>query len=257
MDSAISAAETDGESIPNEQLLTMFKEQQAQIEHLQDQVEETQKELEEEREKREELENSLEFVKEMVFDLDDVVIGSEYTAEYYAEDYPPVLAQLDELNDGETLGELREDVIAEQKTRSREDSQLRRKLNEVAQAADVDVENIDVAGKDKIQRIIANGCDDVVDRVYPVHERAREVLMHAGDWGYKAQDKFGNRITLKGPEVREKLELRRDESLQSKQVRDVFEKIVELASDSPRKVKTTKNEDGIRVLRIHLEQEGL
>lgn len=93
-----------------------------------------------------------------------------------------------------------------------------------------------MAGDDKIQRLIQNGPEDVVDRVY-------EVLLHAGEWGQKSEDSFGKRITLKSPEVREKLELRRDESLQSKQVRDVFEKIVDLAADSPRKVKTTKNQE--------------
>ncbi|QIO25523.1 hypothetical protein [Haloarcula sp. JP-L23] len=246
---SVPSVEESDDAVSNQELLAMFQEQQARIEHLEN-------ELQEEREKRESLEDDVEFLRELVFDLDDLVMGDEYSA-VYAEDNPPILWQLEDLNDGETLADLREDLISEQKTRSRQDSQLLRKINTVADAAEADVDDVDVAGGDKIQRLIRNGPEDVADRVYEVHERAREVLLHAGDWGHKAQDKFGKRITLKSPEVREKLELRRDESLQSKQVRDVFEKIVELAADSPRKAKTTKTDDGIRVLIIHLEQEDM
>lgn len=250
VESSVSSVDDSEESVSNEQLYAMLQEQQAHIEHLEEQ-------LDEEREKREELEDTLDLVKETVFDLDDVVVGSEYTASLYAEENPTVLAQLEELTDGETIADLREDLINEQKTRSRQDSQIERKINEVADASGVDLDDAAVAGQDKIQRMIANGPEDVTDRVYSVHERAREVLLHAGEWGTAVEDSFGRRIALKGPEVREKLELARNEDLQSKQVGDVFDKIVELASDSPRKVKTGKNDDNVRVLRIHLQQEGL
>ncbi|GGK84582.1 hypothetical protein [Haloarcula sebkhae] len=249
-ESPYGSVEDSDESVLNEQLYAMLKEQQAHIEHLDGQ-------LEEERQRREELEDTLEIVQQPVFDLDDVVVGSEYTASLYAEENPPLLAQLANLSDGETIADLREDLINEQKTRSRQDSQINRKINELADASGVDLDDADVAGQDKIQRMIANGPEDVTDRVYAVHERAREVLLHAGEWGTAVEDSFGRRITLKGPEVREKLELVRNEDLQSKQVGDVFDKIVELAADSPRKVKTDKNGDGVRVLRIHLQQEGL
>lgn len=238
------------ESVSNEQLYAMLKEQQTHIEHLEGQ-------LEEERQRREELEDTLEIVQQTAFDLDDVVVGSEYTASLYAEQSPPVLAQLAELNEGETIAGLREDLITEQKTRSQQDSQINRRINELADATGVDFDDADVAGQDKIQRMIANGPEDVTDRVYAVHERAHDVLLHAGEWGTAVEDSFDRRITLTGPDVREKLELVRDEDLQSKQVGDVFDKIVELEADSPRKVRIDKNGDGVRVLRIHLEQEGL
>lgn len=247
-------ADADEQSVEElvRDLATRVTELEAENEHLQEQ-------LKREREKRKQLEEDIEFLKETVFNLEDVVVGTgyEYQTSTYAEDNPAVLSQLAELSDGESIADLRQDLVNEQKTRSREDSQLRRKVNEVADAAGVDVEDADVTGQDKIQRMIVNGPDDVADRVYKVHERARDVLLHAGDWGHNAQDAYGKRITLKGPKVREMLEAERNESLQSKQVGDVFSKIVELAADSPRKAKTTTNDDGIRVLRIHLDQDGM
>jgi len=190
------------------------------------------------------------------FNLGEVAL-EKLPASFEEEDLQEMQDTVEDLEEGsESVGEIREDLINEQKTRSQADSRILRRINAVADAADVEVEEADIVHEDKIKRMIANGCDDVVDRVHKVHERAREVLLHAGDWGTKIEDTHGKRITLKSPEVREKLELRRDEKLQSKQVGDVFDKIVQLAEDSPRKAKTTKNGDGIRVLRIHLEEDS-
>jgi len=220
-------------------------------------VAELEEELEEERQKRKELEDSVEFTREWVISLDDVMSGSEYTLGAYADEKPPVLTQLAELSDGETLQDLREDVVAEQKTRSKQDTHLERKINELADELDVEMLNQKVSSGDKIQRLILNGPDAITDRVYPVHERAREVLLNAGDWGTRNNDQFGKRITMRSPVVREKLELSRNESLQSKQVRDVFEKIVEIAEDSPRKAHLGKTDNGVWRLRIHLQQEEM
>lgn len=109
---SVPTVDASDEAVSNQELLAMVREQQARIEHLES-------ELQEERQEREKLEETLGFVKEMVFDLDDVVIGSEFIAEYYTDENPPILRQLEDLSDGETLSDLREDLINEQKTRSR------------------------------------------------------------------------------------------------------------------------------------------
>lgn len=151
--------------------------------------------------------------------------------------------------------ELRQDLINEQKVRSRSDATIERKVQALAKEVDVDLQDADVAGEDKIVRLLKHGPEDITDRVYTVHERARDVLEHAGDWGQKAQDSFGARITLRSTDVRENLELKRNEDLQPKQIRDVFEKIADLAQDSPRKVRVGKSQDGVNQLVIYLTDE--
>lgn len=155
----------------------------------------------------------------------------------------------------EDAAEIRQDLINEQKARSRADGAIERQVQTLADEVDVDLKDTDVAGEDKINRLLKHGPEDITDRVYTVHERARDVLEHAGAWGKQAQDNFGPRITLRSTDVREGLELKRGEDLQPKQIRDVFKKIVELAEDSPRKVRMGKSQDGVNQLVIYLTDE--
>lgn len=155
----------------------------------------------------------------------------------------------------EDAEELRQDIINEQKARSRADGAIERQVQTLADEVGVDIKDTDVAGEDKIGRLMKHGPEDITDRVYPVHERARDVLNHANEWGQNASDSFGARIGLRSTRVRENLELKRNEKLQPKQVRDVFEKIVELAEDSPRKVRMQKSHDGVNQLVIYLTDE--
>jgi hypothetical protein len=156
----------------------------------------------------------------------------------------------------ETLEEVQERLQQEQKTRTHHDSLIERKVACIADECEIDLSDTAIAGEDKIKRLLKHGPDDITDRVYPVHHRARDTLSHAADWGTSTQDSFGERITLKGPKVRRQLELKRDESLQSKQVRDVFEKIEELGQDSPRTVTAKTGGDGVNKLTIYLEEDG-
>lgn len=156
----------------------------------------------------------------------------------------------------EDAEELRQDIINEQKARSRADGAIERKVGLLADEVDVDIADSEVAGEDKIVRLLKYGPEDVTDRVYTVHERARDVLEHAGLWGKKTGDStFGSRITLRSTDVREGLEVKRNEDLQPKQIRDVFQKIVELAEDSPRKVRMGKSDDGVNKLVVYLTEE--
>lgn len=204
----------------------------------------------------EEMQSDLEMAKTVALDVDYALTGGEETLAVYVEENPPLLRQLEQATDGETLADLREDLVDEQKKRSRDDARLRRRIGAVAEAAGVDVEDSGAATDDRIQRLIRNGVDAVTDRPYPVHERARAVLLHAGEWGTVANDAFGGRILLEAPAVRERLELHRDENLQSRQVIAVFEKIAELAADSDRTVQVNSQKPVTR-LRIQLSSEEL
>lgn len=158
----------------------------------------------------------------------------------------------------ENILEIDQRITNEQKTRSQQDGKIRREINKLAEEVGVDLQDVEVSGEDKIQRLIAHGPDDIVDRVYPVHERAREVLLHAGEWGRTVEDQFGKRITFTAPTVRQELQRElKIQNLQSKQVRDVFEKVVELSEDSPRKARVGKTDDGNTKMMIHLQQEEM
>jgi len=182
--------------------------------------------------------------------LRDAVFGAATTQEEVAE-----RVQLDNPLEVELREEFTKEIRSEQQTRTSQDSMIERKVSMIAEETGVDLTDTDVAGEDKIKRLLQYGPEDVADRVYEVHHRARETLAHAGDWGTTSDDKFGKRIQLKAPEVKERLELTRGETLQSKQVRDVFEKIAQLAADSPRKVKADTGGDGVNTLTIHLTED--
>lgn len=137
---------------------------------------------------------------------------------------------------------------------SHETAKLRRKLHSVAEQAGLTAdETTDAAAEqDKLNRLLKYGPSDVVDRVHNVHERARTLLEHAGEWGRRASDKFGTRITLTGAAVKERLSLARDEQLSSTEVRRVFQKLEALAKDSPRKVVADTGGRGQNRLVIYL-----
>jgi outer membrane murein-binding lipoprotein Lpp len=229
---------------------------EAEVHALRDRVDDLEETVESLSKTVEGMQDDVEMAKQTALDADAALTGGQYMASVYAEDNPPLIQQIEQATDGETLRELREDLVDEQKKRSRDDSKLRRRVHAVAEAADVDLEDCDLASGDKIQRLIRDGVDAVTDRPYPVHKRARTVLLHAGEWGTVVNDANGGRIILEAPAVRERLELERNESLQSKQVLDVFEKIVELAADSARVVRTNRRQRTTK-LRIQLTREEL
>ncbi|MFC7070594.1 hypothetical protein ACFQL9_13150 [Halobaculum lipolyticum] len=137
---------------------------------------------------------------------------------------------------------------------SHETAKLRRKLHSVADAAGISTEATTEAAahEDKLNRLLRYGPTDVTDTVYAVHNRARDLLEHAGDWGRKTSDSLGTRITLTASAVKERLSLKRGESLSSTEVRRVFEKLEALASDSPRKVVADTGGRGRNRLVIYL-----
>jgi len=150
--------------------------------------------------------------------------------------------------------DLQDDIVEEQKQRSIVESRLRKEINCVADKAGVDVTDSDMIGDDKITRVMRDGPQAVESTVYPVHERACEVLRNIDRWGTRATDKFGDRFVLNSPMVAERLQDRRDEQLTTTEIKRVFAKIEAWSQDSPRRV--SKDFDGnINKLLISLEDE--
>ena len=107
-------------------------------------------------------------------------------------------------------------------------------------------------GDDKITRVMRDGPQAVESTVYPVHERACEVLRNVDRWGTRTTDKFGDRFVLNSPTVAERLQDRLDEQLTTTEIKRVFAKIESWGRDSPRRV--SKNLSGaVNKLLISLE----
>lgn len=147
------------------------------------------------------------------------------------------------------ISALREDLVDEQKTRSRADALVEKRVTHLADELDVDADDAVVA-TDKLVRLLRRGPDDVVDRVYPVHERARELLVHATDWGSLVSDENGRRLVFLAPETKPYLEARFDRTFSTSEVERVFTKLVELGADSPRRVRKDKSREGYHRLLV-------
>ncbi|WP_129116083.1 hypothetical protein [Halegenticoccus tardaugens] len=243
-----------------ESRLTDIEAQLAQkderITQLEDRVTVLEVKTQEKAERIEELEGEVEWLSDFVFGLEENVFG----------EYQPDLA-LTEL-EAESLvnsllnaelgavPDLKQRLIDESNTRGKEDALLTRKLNTLADEVNVELTDGAVAGQDKITRLLRNGPEDVADRVYQVHYRARDLLAHAREIGTPTVDTFGRRITFDSPTVARELGLLRNESLTTSQVKRVFEKIHDLAQDSHRRCDLDCSGETNKLV-IYLDQEDL
>jgi len=142
----------------------------------------------------------------------------------------------------------------EQVERSQTDAQLRQRIKKVAEKADVTVTDTDIMGDDRIQTVIDDGPEAIVDgRLSPVHERAADLLLKVDEWGKRVSDANGRRFVIKTGEAKSRLNDYRNESLQSVEVGRVFDKIDSWAADSPRDVTIDKAPDGQRRMTITVE----
>ncbi|MFC7079207.1 hypothetical protein [Halorussus caseinilyticus] len=156
------------------------------------------------------------------------------------------------------VAELHDTVVSEQQTRSRADARLKHRVNEVADTAGVEISDEDLIGKDKLVRLVRNGPEDVTDRIYPVHERARALLEHADDWGRVVSDANGYRVVYTAPDARPFLNAYFGRTFKSSEIKRVFEKIRGLAETSPRTVRKDKTRKGEHVLTVELtEDDGI
>lgn len=147
------------------------------------------------------------------------------------------------------ISTLREDLVDEQKTRSRSDALIEKRVTHLTDELDTDVDDVAIAG-DKLVRLLRRGPDDIADRVYPVHERARELLIHAADWGSVVSDENGRRLVFLAPDVKPYLEARFDRTFSTSEVERVFVKLAEIAEDSPRRVRKGKSRQGYHRLLV-------
>lgn len=182
----------------------------------------------------------------------DGIIGDEQY-EQFVEQHGGVLDQFIEPNTG-VLGNIHDEISEERDKRGQEIAMVRRRIGAVADEADVEVDNADLMGDDKIRRAIRDGADAVENSVYSSHRRAVELLRNINDVGSRTTDKMGPRFTVDTPSAKQFFRTRNDEKLKSSQIKRVFEKIEQWGDDSPRQVEAkfggSKNK-----LVIYLETE--
>lgn len=182
----------------------------------------------------------------------DGIIGDEQY-ERFVEEHGGVLDQFIEPNTG-VLGKLEDEIEGEKRERSIADAKLEQRVGRLADAADIDVDDSDMMGDDKIRTAMRDGAKAVENTVYPSHERAVDLLRNIDDVGTHASDTYGRRFTVDTPAAKEFFRVHSGENLASSQIKRVFEKIEDWGADSPRRVTADSSGDTNR-LKIHLEQE--
>lgn len=147
-----------------------------------------------------------------------------------------------------------EDFRDEQVMRSQEDTKLRRRINALAEKADVELTDSDLMGDDKISTVMHDGPEAVVDGTpSKVHERAADLLLKIDEWGDRVSDTNGRRFVIKTGTAKDRLSDYRNETLQSVQVGRVFDKIEAWANSSPRDVTVDQAPDGQRRITVTVE----
>ncbi|WP_224333812.1 hypothetical protein [Haloprofundus halobius] len=214
---------------------------------------EVESELTAEREQRQQLETRLESAerdanvgRRLASTLRSYVVG-EYDAEYSVDEFDAmfdeqgsVLARLDILEgEIETVAQHRAWILDERRLRGREDGRLARRLSVVEDEVGINPPEAITIGKggeegrtlSRLERFLRFGPTAVVDHPYPVHHRAHEIGLHLGEWGMRISDVNGRRIRLcsKRDDLKQKLEAKRDESLQWTQVYRAMEKLEDIA----------------------------
>ncbi|WP_137284597.1 hypothetical protein [Halorussus salinisoli] len=156
---------------------------------------------------------------------------------------------------------IQDEITSEENTRVKEDSKIRRRLSHVEDTVGIDVpEAIHTAeaGTDtqhlsKLERFIRHGPEAVTDgRVYPVHERAREIALNLADWGTKINDAYGKRVRLRSVKdnLKTHLEAAFDRSFQWGEVYRAMEKLDDLAEGSQLSLKHGTKDEGKYVLEL-------
>lgn len=156
------------------------------------------------------------------------------------------------------IEDVRQDLINEQKTRSRADSEIEQRISTVADEVGIDDLDTDLAGDDKLVRLAKNGTDAVIGgRVYPVHKRSRKLLLNASAWGKQVSDANGPRVRFVAPEVKPFLDAEFNRDFKTSEIERIFEKVEDLGEDSPRQVRKDKTKDGSHRLTVRLVDGSL
>lgn len=186
-----------------------------------------------------ELKPLLEALRRRVNTLSEVLFGEDGSPAAYEEllEAHPPLVEVIEQCDPTAIEELQTTLTDECDRLAAEDAKLRRELNLLADAVDVEVTEADVLGDDKIIRVMRNGPEAVETTVNPVDRRAAAVLRNIDRWGQLTSDAYGDRFVVTAGEAKDRLQDARNESLASVQIKRVFEKLEAWGADSPRTVR--------------------
>lgn len=151
------------------------------------------------------------------------------------------------------LADLEETLTAEQQQRSMADAQIERRVGKLAEAAGIDLDDVDIMGDDKIRRAMQEGAGAVESHAYASHKRAVALLRNIDDVGKLGEDEFGDRFTVNTSQAKQFFRTRDDVRLKSEQVKRVFETIEAWGADSPRHVQADFKGDVNRLV-IYLEE---
>ena len=245
---------------------------EAELDQKDNQLETLEVELEQERQRRHSLEDQFENAEQK---LDQIQLkGVDAPAEadapnLFIADIP--LGQM-VVSHGDAIDHLEhqfddhhqttQDIITgEERTRVKEDSKIRRRLSHVEDELDISPPeaiqtaetSVDTKHLSKLERFIRHGPAAVTDgRVYPVHERAREIALNLANWGTTINDAFGRRIRLCSVKDRLKthLEAAFDRSFQWGEVYRAMEKLDDLAEGSQLSLKQGNRDEGKYVLEL-------
>ncbi|MBX0296655.1 hypothetical protein [Haloarcula nitratireducens] len=142
------------------------------------------------------------------------------------------------------IEDVRDDLRDEQKTRSRADARTQQRVTHLADTIGTEIDDDAIADDDKLVTLVREGPRAVVADPYPVHRRVQQVLTHLEEWGQYVSDGNGTRVVLTSTTLCPYLEAHANEQFASSQLKRIFEKLVALAGDSPRRVRQDKTNDG-------------
>jgi regulator of replication initiation timing len=109
-------------------------------------------------------------------------------------------------------------------------------------------------GLDTWARIEWYGVVDVVDTVYPTHERAEVLVKNASKWGTAIPDTETPTVRVRSDDFRDRMRTTRGEELQGVEARRVFEKLESLCASDDRVVQVMKDIDGVNTIVVDLSQ---
>ena len=158
--------------------------------------------------------------------------------------------------------QVKENLHREQGTRAKSDAQIRTRLSQCEDELGIDKPDAiareqggeDVQHLSKLERFIRHGPEAVTERVYDVHERAREIALHFGEWGTKVNDATGKRIQLrsKKDKLKTHLEAAFDRRFQWNEVYRAIDKLAEIAYGTQLECKKGKPDEGKYVLELKI-----
>ena len=231
------AALIDDQRETIEEQAALIEDQQQQNTQLVERIDEFETHVESHKTRLEQLERAVDIKHEKHLSwLDTVIVGDE--TGYLTDAQEEFLEEHDSLIDCLQALTATDSPTPTHESTTHETTRLRRIVESVADTVGLDTDDaLGGADEDTLTRLMKYGPSDITDRVYAVHNRARDLLSHIGEWGRTTNDVYGKRITITAPVVKEKLSLKRGEQLTSTEVRRIFEKLEALAADSPREVR--------------------